>query len=283
MNYIRLFKNKKNDSNKKIAVLLTGQLRTYKMLKYLHMNSLISKYNSDVFMGIDVCNELQCEYKNSTDKTQNNDIDDAKTFFKPIDCFILDKYDDKFNDIQKKTNHNIKWAQLLFRQYYIVKNTYKLLIDYINKTNTKYDIIIRLRFDQLIWTNDINLDIIFDNNLKTIIYNDTNIKLLNNLTKNKTIKFDEVEDNTIYVFGFGDFKHYKYANDQFFYHNHSILYNMYNFYDNIFDIMMYCIENNIANKGASIECFFYLYITKYNNIKIKVSNINGIFIREKLK
>lgn len=33
----------------KVAVLLTGQLRTFEMVKHLHMNALISKYNADVF------------------------------------------------------------------------------------------------------------------------------------------------------------------------------------------------------------------------------------------
>mgnify|MGYP003349554611 CR=1 FL=1 len=31
---------------------------------------------------------------------------------------------------------------------------YTLLKEYIEKTNIKYDIIIRLRFDQFIWTNN---------------------------------------------------------------------------------------------------------------------------------
>jgi hypothetical protein len=53
-----------------------------------------------------------------------------------------------------------------------------------------------------------------------------------------------------------------------------------NFYDNISYIMNYCYENNIGNKGCLIECIFYLYITKFNNIILKQSNISGIFIRQ---
>ena len=52
------------------------------------------------------------------------------------------------------------------------------------------------------------------------------------------------------------------------------------FYDNIFKIMNYCFENNIGNEGALIECIFYLYITQFNNINLKKSNISGIFIRQ---
>ena len=46
-----------------IAILLTGQLRTFEMVKYLHMNSLIKQYNADVFLGIDVSNLTMCKQK----------------------------------------------------------------------------------------------------------------------------------------------------------------------------------------------------------------------------
>lgn len=73
---------------------------------------------------------------------------------------------------------------------------------------------------------------IYDNKLKTILYNESNIRLLDELTKDKKIFFEEVLDNTIYLLGFGSFSHYKYANDQFFYHNSTLLNYIFNFYDN---------------------------------------------------
>lgn len=54
----------------KIAILLTGNLRTVEMVKHLHMNSLIKPYNADVFLGIDTSNKLQVEYQNSTEDTE---------------------------------------------------------------------------------------------------------------------------------------------------------------------------------------------------------------------
>lgn len=74
----------------KVVVLLTGQLRTFEMVKYLHMNTLILKYNADVFLRIDICNKYQCEYKNSTDATDINNL---------INTFILDNYYEEFNKI----------------------------------------------------------------------------------------------------------------------------------------------------------------------------------------
>ena len=56
-----------------------------------------------------------------------------------------------------------------------------------------------------------------------------------------------------------------------------------NFYDNMFNIMEYCLKKNIGNEGCLIECIFYLYITKFNNIILKNSNIHGFFIRQQYK
>lgn len=251
----------------KVAVLLTGQLRTVDMLKYLHLNTLILPYDADVFLGIDLNNKKQREYKNSTEETTLEEANKTIDFFKPINSFILD---------------DINPVQLILRQYYVVKKTYEMLKIYSDNNNIKYDLIIRLRFDQLLFSKEIPIQPkLWDNKLKTVLYNQGNINILENYSKGKKLIFEEVNDNTIYVFAFGDFKHYKYANDQFFYHNHTLLEKMMNFYDNINDIMTYCNTHNIGNKGAVIECIFYLYITKFNNIILKQSNIHGIFIRQK--
>jgi hypothetical protein len=268
----------------KVAVLLTGQLRTFEMVKHLHMNSLILQYNADVFLGIDVSNKYQCVYENSTNKTNTTIVNNAINFFNPIDTFILDDFTDEFNNIitskfNKYNKINLSSYKCCFRQYYVVKNTYKMLINHINKGNN-YDLIIRLRFDQFIFSNEVPINPqIYDNVSNKILYNENNINILNNYTKDKKFIFDEVNDNTIHVFGFGDYKHYKIANDQFFFHNQSILIQMFEFYDNILPLLNYCYENNIGNLHAWIECIFYLYITN-NNINLKKSNIYGIFVRE---
>lgn len=257
----------------RVAILLTGQLRTFEMVKYLHMNSLISKYNADCFLGIDICNLYQCLNKNSKTLTQQFEVENAVNFFKPIDTFVLNEFD----------CHKGKWYSLLFRQYYVVKKTYEMLKTHSDKNNIKYDLIIRLRFDQFIYSNEVPISPeLWNKDLSTILYNQHNIDVLEKYSLDKKFVFEEINDNTIYVIGFGDFEHYKYANDQFFYHNHYLLEKMMNFYDNIFDIMNYCDENKIGNKGALIECIFYLYITKFNNIILKCSNIHGIFIRQLL-
>jgi hypothetical protein len=257
----------------RVAILLTGQLRTFEMLKHLHMNALIKQYNADVFLGIDVNNKYQHNYQNSTNTTSLQEVNNAIDFFKPIDTFILNDY-----AIFKK-NH---YSHLVFRQYYVVKKVYKMLKKYSDNNNITYDLIIRLRFDQYIYSKEVPIAPgIYNTDLNTILYNQENIDKLKNFSIDKKFIFEEVNNNTIYVFGFGDFKHYKYANDQFFYHDHSLLETIMNFYDNMFDLDIYCNDNKIGNEGARPECIFYLYIT-LNNIAIKKTNIEGIFIRQLL-
>ena len=154
---------------------------------------------------------------------------------------------------------------------------------YSDKNNIKYDLIIRLRFDQFIFSNEVPIaPKLFNSELNTILYNEDNIDIFKNYALDKKFIFEEINNNTIYVLGFGDYRHYKYANDQFFYHNYSLLEKMIEFYDNIDNIMNYCYTNNIGNKGCLIECIFYLYITQFNNIILKKSNIKGIFIRNSI-
>ena len=250
----------------KIAILLTGQLRTYEMLKYLHLNSLILPYNADVFLGIDLNNKYQCEYKNSTNGSTFEEVDKVIEFFKPINSFIFD---------------DVEQLNLLYRQYYVVKKTYEMLKIHSDNHNIKYDLIIRLRFDQFIFSKEVPIPPkIYNNELNTILYNQDNIDILKYYSIDKQFIFEEVNDNTIYVLGMGNYKHYKYANDQFFYHNHTLLEKMMNFYDNIDNINKYCNKKNIGNMGCLIECIFYLYITHFNNIILKKSNIFGLFIRQ---
>ena len=280
----------------KIALLLTGQLRTVDMVKFLHMNSIIKKYDTDVFLGIDLNNSKQCEYKNTTSNTSLEKANQVVSFFNPKSYFICDDYSCEFKkllDSKSSTLKNINNTvehhfMLLFEQYYIVKKTYNLLIEHINKTNTKYDIVIRLRFDQFIWTDESN-DIIHLIN-KTInnqiIYNTENSNLLNKISENQTINFQLLDNNknklnkkNIYLLGFGDCAHYKYANDQFWYHNSKLINVISMFYNNIYKLMYKAIKNNTGNCGCMIEHLWHTYLVN-NNINIQKGNISGVFVRE---
>jgi hypothetical protein len=273
----------------KIALLLTGQLRTVDMVKYLHMNSIIKKYDVDVFLSMDLNNSKQCLYENNIEYTNLEKIKKIISFFKPIDYYICNDYSKEFQKIQKKnieigTISNINnHFMLLFEQYYIVKQAYKLLKEHIKKTNTKYDLIIRLRFDQFIWTDESHdiIQLINKTVDNKIIYNSDNIELLNKISENQTINFNKPNDKVIYLLGFGDFCHYKYANDQFWFHNSILIDVISRFYDNIYKLLFSAIKNDTGNCGAMIEHLWYTYLVN-NNINIQKSNVSGVFVREYL-
>lgn len=303
----------------KIALLLTGQLRTVDMVKYLHMNSIIKKYDVDVFLSMDLNNSKQCLYENNIEYTNLEKIKKIISFFKPIDYYICNDYSKEFQKIQKKnieigTISNINnHFMLLFEQYYIVKQAYKLLKEHIKKTNTKYDLIIRVRFDQFIWTDESHdiIQLINKTVDNKIIYNSDNIELLNKISENQTINFtpfhmfdaksetnsqlitasegdflnekicNKPNDKVIYLLGFGDFCHYKYANDQFWFHNSNLIDVISRFYDNIYKLLFSAIKNDTGNCGAMIEHLWYTYLVN-NNINIQKSNVCGVFVREYL-
>ena len=85
----------------KVAVLLTGQLRSVDMVKYLHMNALIKQYNADVFLGIDLNNTYQNMHKNSNTFTTLEDLNKANDFFKPIGIVRFVFFNVLFNFIHR--------------------------------------------------------------------------------------------------------------------------------------------------------------------------------------
>ena len=252
----------------KVALLLTGQLRTYDMVKDIQMNCLIHPYDTDVFMSIDLDNSLQTAHRNPTSITDISKAMAAIEFFKPLDYCITDS--PPVVPIPR------------MRQYLVVKKAYELLKNYKAKTNTTYDLIIRLRFDQILYPGKVDIRSklertvsgIFNDN---IIYNETNRILLNTLSIDKKILLHHIEDNIIHVFGFGDYKHYKYVNDQFYYHNESLLNSMYDLYDNIPQLSAICDAQNIKN-DARTEYIFYLYLQQMGII-YKRTHITGEFVR----
>ena len=74
----------------KVAILLTGQLRTWKLCKELLKKQLLDHYDCDIFMSIDQSNKLQGDNKNNTLDTKIEEIKEAIEFYKPISVFYND-------------------------------------------------------------------------------------------------------------------------------------------------------------------------------------------------
>jgi hypothetical protein len=121
-------------------------------------------------------------------------------------------------------------------------------------------------------------------------YGEQDFNLINDLTQNKKICLDAVSDNSIYLFGFGIHNNTNnayacnqnyYANDQFWFHNSSITHKMFDFYDNIINIIIDRFKKNKVIINTSTENLFYTYLEN-TNIELCKTDICGIFVREYL-
>jgi len=161
--------------------------------------------------------------------------------------------------------------KVYFEQYYYCKKAYELLEKFISETQTEYECIIRLRFDQFIWSDEMHANL--EKNKEGILYTETNISLAKNYEK--ILRIDQPKKNEIFVFGCGIYHNYVYINDQFWVHGMDLITHMKNFYDSLPIIINSC-RKSYPSFGASIEHFFALYL---KGIKVKRSCISGIFVR----
>jgi len=267
----------------KIALLLTGQLRTFKMCGHLVKNMILDHYDVDVFMSINKSNKLQTTNLYNTKYTENEDIQEALNFYKPITYFINENYDKEFCKlvidpviIENMPEMIIK---LCLEQYFIVKKAYELLINHIKKTDQKYDAVIRLRYDQFIWddNNISHLLSVQKGQKNNILYNEFNTNIL--IREKSKLKIDIPLENNVYVFGFGDFTNYKYVNDQFWIHSNDLIDTFYKFYDEILDITLECTQNIFPKNGCYFEHCLYQFLIRHK-IQYHKSQAHGDFVRE---
>lgn len=294
----------------KIALLLTGQLRSNLLCRHLHKNILIDKYDTDIFISVDKTNNIQNCFENITDISTEDDITDCINFYKPIKYFISNSFDEEYSLISEelskrnKINFQPKFIRGICQQYYIVKNAYQLLINHIEETNKKYDIVIRLRFDQYICNTDLidanetnlfyggNFHYELFNKFETVdimshkknpLVNQNNIDFLKKESPKYILQLDNIiEGKNIYVFGFGLYednlgRKYEYVNDQFFAHSQEMISIMHQFYDQILDIIDEYDQTQFPS-FCQYENVFYRFL-RNNNIKYYKSAVKGIFIR----
>ena len=185
----------------------------------------------------------------------------------------------KTEHMQYSTYNKENYIKIL-RQYFIVNECYKMLVEHISKTGTHYDLIIKLRFDQLIWSKNKYLYSMCEKNIQNEpIYNKYNINIIKKNTLGVTLNLDHSEENTISVFGGDIIKTYGYVNDQFWTHGMDLIHIMSQFYNNIFQLINTVHREHMPYSGGNIEHIFLRFLFN-NNIKVKKTNISGIFIRE---
>ena len=264
----------------KIALLLTGQLRTVDLVKYLHFNTIISKYDTDVFLSIDMNNKYQTEFKNSTNDTNLAKANEIISFFKPVKYFISENFKNE-SDRLSTTEHKIFVKKYIgiYAQYYIVNKAYEILKEHIEENNINYDLVIRLRFDQYIMHSNNIFDILDKTRTNSIIYNNKNIDIIKNNTTNIKMPFYQPIENDVYVLGFGIYTHFNYVNDQFFYHNSEQINNFLNFYPNLNQYIDIAV-NKEGNVGMCIYEHVFYHFLKSFNFSVKKADLDSQFIRE---
>ena len=275
----------KNDTDKTTDDLVTETIKFYKPKKYY-----IS--NADVDTEIihedykDLCNRPFVYYDINNLNNNNKQTE--------INLFLIGQQEEHMkNSIDIKNisfnNANMKKGCLtensikgLFRQFYFVKKGYELLSAYKNENNVNYDIVIRIRFDHVLLTNnfinnELNKFTIKDNN---ITFCEDNLKLAQNI-KNLDLNFDKISNNTINVMGAGVYKKYVYVNDFFWTHGDDLIEKMLKFYEQLHDIISFSMNNFFPIYGAGIEHYFAIFLFK-NNIDISQTIMNKCNIIRKI-
>ena len=164
----------------KIALILSGQLRTWKMCGELLKKQLLDHYDCDIFMAIDHTNKLQAENKNDKSETLTDEIIEAIRFYKTISIF----------------NDNIDYSSL--SDFPTQLKSYKFDNNY--KDNITYEITSDKKFKfnkiSIIPDNYTEINVSVENNLQLQLffrqyyYFTKAFEMMNNYSKNNNITYD---------------------------------------------------------------------------------------------
>jgi hypothetical protein len=268
----------------KVALLITGQLRTYELCKHVVKHTLIDKYDTDVFLSINKCNtNTTQDCVNSTHETDDK-IKDAIQYYNPINSYVWDESDENLIDSLRQLNPNLpsdRRYKSILQQYYIVSKAYEMLKNHIHITGIKYDIVIRLRFDQFIFSipSPLSKYVIYNSkNSRVIKYDIDNINNIKKECENIKIELDNPKDNELYVFGFNIHNNQNdYVNEQFWAHSSDLI----NVMSELYNELPILINNYsfFAIHYAFYEVLFYRFLSS-KNIKLCKSNVIGEFCYE---
>ncbi|NDE17472.1 hypothetical protein EBZ80_21345 [bacterium] len=268
----------------RVALLLTGQLRTFDMVKYLHRNNIIQVHDCDIFLSIDCDNRRQCISMNSSAWTDASRIQEAVNFFQPKDYHVSTDYDTEYEQVlQENDKLDPKSAvhRLFMQQYFVVQRAYTMLAEYMQKHDAAYDVIVRLRFDQFLWCSyDFQKQFQWTEK-NGIRYNEHNMAILRDRTAAEAIDFPEVSDKEVYVLGKGMLGHNPYCNDQFFFHHPNLIPTMTRFYDELPELIANIEQgkNGRLPGFPHIENAFYDFLVRHD-IDIRVTHLKGVFVRQ---
>jgi hypothetical protein len=78
----------------KIAIIISGQPRSWKLCKWFHKNIIMNNNNCDVFLSIDSNNTTQLLHKNNNNYTSDLEVNEIISFYTPKNVYINSEHDD---------------------------------------------------------------------------------------------------------------------------------------------------------------------------------------------
>jgi len=138
----------------KVAVVLTGHLRSWRQVYPDFYLKVVSKYNPDIF--IHSWNDEGWWDPESTtgyvDGSDAVDVDEVASLYKPVGIELEDfsKYQDRFDKRAELFTNSLHRKRNIISMFYKIKRG----VDLMNESGNTYDMVIRMRPD-LVFFNDL--------------------------------------------------------------------------------------------------------------------------------
>ena len=146
----QIIKNINLSNNKRIAVCLSGNLRSFKNCFNSLKTYLLDKYNCDVF--ISTWDFIDNPGDNSHNKTQSI-LNDIKTCYSPKKIEILNQIANMGEKYRKYIIENGRSPNAMTGMFYLIYKADQLRQNFETQNNFKYDVVVRVRPDLLLKEN----------------------------------------------------------------------------------------------------------------------------------
>jgi hypothetical protein len=283
----------------KVALLITGELRTLDLCKHSFKNAIIDKYDTDVFISVSSSDETPQEINSVTDflkpiETHVTDHSCIESYMKLVNIEEYLKCTPFGTDYQQSDHFHINVIRRFLCEWNGICHAYRILKSHVDKTNIKYDHIARLRTDYTIFpevTDSFNADFIFTkqghivSGIKgSMEYNKTRA-IIENISRQIKVDFGSPNTNTIYVRAIGTTPSISFKNSlqwcgcEHWTHSHDLIPILMNMFINAPEILNESFSPDTFPKGPTFETFFCRYLQKHN-ISIQQSRIKTKLVFE---
>ena len=289
--------------------MLTGQLRTVEFTKRILRDTF---KDADFFLSVDRDNSTQNAYQNSVQPTSRGQAEEICAYFQPRSAYVgsglpsdwanaferriylvshhnsggevfspksiaeqnIFSYDPRF---AKKIVSVWQFRKLL-QQYFYVHKAAELIKAEEDKALKKYDLIVRLRFDQLLYPIPPDPELI-----SRMAYTEDNVQHVNTRDYSLDIDYSPVRDDQVVAMGYGQCGNYFYVNDQHFVAKRDAAMKVASFYSSLPAVIKQCIrEDCYPTARAQMEYFYAKFLCGLGLEVVSAEDLGygGMFIRQ---